>query len=291
MNRILLLGGSGTLGSEVLRYLQVEELNYLAPSTFELDVRDKENLLRIAIAFKPNWIVNCTAWTNVEDAEDLFETALSINEMAVRNIAEVAMQVNSRAIHVSTDYVFDGKSSEPYHEGAQVKPLNKYGESKLRGEIALLDLIPESSYVIRTSWLYGIKGKSFVKTILGKALRAEFAEVVCDETGSPTSARDLAKAIIRLINKPPIPGIFHFSNQGYCTWFHLAQTIYEEVGADSALIKAISSSSLNLKAKRPKFSLLSKDKWVSTGLLEIPEWKVSLVNLLPEMVAEMRKSE
>jgi dTDP-4-dehydrorhamnose reductase len=291
MNRILLLGGSGILGSEVLRNLNLEDMDYIAPLSSELDVRNKVSLQRFAHDFKPNWIINCTAWTNVDGAEDSFESALSLNETAVRNIAEVAKQINCRVIHVSTDYVFDGTSPEPYDESAQVKPLNKYGESKLRGEGELLKIMPEGAYIIRTSWLYGKSGKNFVKTIAAKAVRNESAQVVDDQIGSPTSARDLARAIISITDSPPKPGIYNFSNKGICSWFELACTIYRGVGADPKLVEAIDSSSLGLKAKRPKYSLLSKDKWESTGLSEISEWKISLESILPEILTEIQLSE
>ncbi len=290
MNRILLLGGSGNLGSEVLRKLQLMDVEYVAPQSTDLDVRDWYSMQTYVRDFKPDWIINCTAWTDVDGAEDSFEAALALNETAVRNIAEVAKQIKSRIIHVSTDYVFDGTSPEPYDENAQVQPLNKYGESKLRGENVLLDLIPRMSYIIRTSWIYGLSGKNFVKTIAAKALRDESAQVVDDQIGSPTNARDLAKAIISITNNPLTPGIYNFSNRGICSWYELARTIYKKVGADPTLVKAISTSSLSLKAKRPKYSLLSKDKWESTGLSKIPEWEISLASILPEIITEIQRT-
>ena len=291
MNRILLLGGSGILGSEVLIQLQQRNIDYVAPTTSDLDVKDKDNLERYFSEFKPNWIINCSAWTNVDAAEDSFEAALELNAGAVKNIADLANKFGCRVIHISTDYVFDGASSEPYREDAAVNPVNKYGQSKLRGEIDLLEVLPESAYVIRTSWLYGASGKSFVKTIAKKALHNETAKVVDDQEGSPTSAQDLAKGIIELIERKPQPGIYHYSNMGSCTWFELAQGIYKKVGADSKLVSPISSSTLDLKAKRPKYSLLSKEKWKSAGLSEIPNWESSLETLLPEIIIEIQESE
>ena len=291
MNRILLLGGSGILGSEVRRLLQLRDMNHVAPRSSDLDVRDKLKLQSFASDFKPNWIINCTAWTNVDGAEESFKETLELNEVAVRNIAEAANQVSSRIIHVSTDYVFDGVSPEPYDEGAQVKPINKYGESKLRGEIALLELSPTMSFIVRTSWLYGKDGKNFVKTLAAKAVRKESAQVVDDQIGSPTSARDLAKAILSITDNPPQTGIYNFSNKGVCSWFEFARKIYKEVGSDPELVEAIESSALSSKAKRPKYSLLSKDKWESAGLSKIPEWEISLETILPEILAEIRLSE
>jgi len=291
MNRILLLGGSGILGSEVLAQLKAGSFDYLAPKSTDLDIRDKVSLNNFALLFKPNWIVNCAAWTNVDGAEVLFEAALELNEGAVRNIAEVAEDMMIKVIHISTDYVFNGESSVPYDENAIVAPLNKYGESKLRGEKVLLDILPIDAYIVRTSWLYGIKGKNFVKTMATNAIGNKTARVVDDQFGTPTNARDLAKAIISITEYSPIEGIYNFSNIGSCSWFDLAQNIYKQLDSDPNLIEAINSTSLNLKAKRPKYSLLSKDKWLKSGLIDIPEWEWSLKSVLPEILSEIQTSE
>jgi dTDP-4-dehydrorhamnose reductase len=287
MNKILLLGGSGLLGSEVTRQFKSNNMDHIAPKSSHLDVRDKALLAKYIVDFKPNWIVNCAAWTDVEGAEDSFEAALDLNEKAVLNIAELASEIRCKVIHISTNYIFDGTSSLPYDENAEAIPINKYGESKLFGERALLGALPTRAYVIRTSWLYGVKGKSFVKTIAGKSIVNELSKVVDDEISSPTSAKDLTEGLIAIINNTPMPGIYNFSNNGSCSWFELAQTIYEQVNSNSILVEAISSSFLGLKAKRPSFSLLSKEKWNTAGLNEIPNWESSLELLLPDIVKEL----
>ena len=287
MERILLLGGSGILGSEVLHLLQNEDLDYVAPTSRDLDITNKDQLLKFISEFKPAWIVNCAAWTIVDGAESSFEEARQLNVVTVENLGIAADLFECKVIHISTDYVFDGESSEPYLETSPVHPLNKYGESKLQGERSLLAVLP-SAYVVRTSWLYGILGKNFVKTIAGKALRSEEVRVVDDQVGSPTSARDLATGILSILKNRPEPGIYNYSNRGSCSWFELAQRIYETVGADKGLVHPISSASLSFIAKRPKFSLLSKEKWISAGLSEVPNWEDSLELLLPEIISELR---
>jgi dTDP-4-dehydrorhamnose reductase len=288
MERILLLGGSGILGTEVLRMLENEKIEYVAPRSSDLDIRSRNEVSNLVQDYKPTWIINCAAWTNVDGAENSFGEACELNEVAVGIIGTAAESVGCKVVHISTDYVFDGESETPYEEDSPVNPKNKYGESKLRGEKTLLAVLP-SSFVIRTSWLYGVKGKSFVKTIAGKALRNEPARVVDDQVGSPTSATDLATAIISVIRIQPEPGIYNFSNEGTCSWFKLAKTIYENVGADPELVEAIDSASLNLKANRPKFSLLNKDKWKAAQLSQVPEWNSSLESMLPEIVAELKQ--
>jgi dTDP-4-dehydrorhamnose reductase len=286
MERILLLGGSGILGSEVLAHLQKENFDYVAPTSTDLDITNKGQLLRVISEFNPLWIINCAAWTNVDGAESSFEEAREINAMAVENLGVAADLFECKVIHISTDYVFDGDSSEPYLETSHVQPLNKYGESKLQGEKALLAALP-TAYVLRTSWLYGISGKNFVKTIAGKALRGEEISVVNDQVGSPTSARDLAIGILSILKNEPEPGIYNYSNLGSCSWFELAQKIYETVGADNSLVHPISSDSLSFIAKRPKYSLLSKEKWISAGLSEVPNWEDSLQLIMPEIISEL----
>ncbi len=287
MNQVLLLGGSGILGSEVFRYLNAEGYEYVAPTSTDLDIRDNEDLLMFISEIKPSWIINCAAWTNVDGAESSLREARELNSIAVENLGTAASLFGCKVIHISTDYVFDGESSKPYDESSPVKPVNKYGESKLEGENSLLLAAPDS-YVIRTSWLYGTSGKNFVKTIAGKAIKNEEARVVNNQIGSPTSARDLAGAIISIVNNEPKPGIYNYSNEGSCSWFEFAQRIYERVGSNPSLVLPITSDSLKLLARRPRFSLLSKEKWKSLGLAEVPRWEDSLDLLLPEIIAELR---
>lgn len=287
MERILLLGGSGILGSEALRLLASENLDYVAPASRDLDITDKDQLLSYISEFNPAWIFNCAAWTNVDGAESSFEEARQLNSIAVENVGIAADLFECKVIHISTDYVFDGEASEPYTENSFTLPLNKYGESKLQGERALLAVLP-FAYIVRTSWLYGVSGKSFVKTFTGKAFRNEGARVVDDQVGSPTSARDLATGILSIYKNQPQPGIYNYSNRGSCSWFELAQSIYKTVGANQALVLPISSDSLSFIAKRPKFSLLSKEKWISAGLSEVPKWEDSLELMVPEIISQLR---
>ena len=244
MERILLFGGSGILGSEVLCLLQNENLDYVAPASSDLDITNKDLLLRFISEFKPTWIVNCAAWTNVDGAESSFEEARQLNSIAVENMGIAAELFGCKVIHISTDYVFDGDASEPYTENSFALPINKYGESKLQGERALLAVTP--------------------------------------------SARDLATGVISMFKNQPEPGIYNYSNQGSCSWFELAQRIYKTVGANQALVLPISSESLSFIAKRPKFSLLSKEKWISAGLSEVPKWEDSLQLMVPEIISQLR---
>jgi dTDP-4-dehydrorhamnose reductase len=289
MNRLLILGGSGILGSEVVLKASKLNIDFVAPNSSDLDIRNYEEVLSVVSVFKPDWIINCAAFTNVDEAEESFDEAVLLNATAVENLAKAAAVVGSLLIHISTDYVFDGTSEIPYETSHATNPINKYGLSKQLGEAVLLDKYSGSSYVIRTSWLYGVNGKNFVKTLCGKALKSESAQVVGDQVGNPTSARDLATGIFELIEKKPSPGVYHFANQGSCSWFEFARQIYRLSGADPHLVKPIESSLLNLKAIRPKFSKLSVDKWESSGLGRINSWQESIENIFPEILSEMKK--
>ena len=287
MERVLLFGGSGILGTEILRVLQNEKFHYVAPRSSDVDIRDKYQVIALVQKFKPTWIINCAAWTNVDDAENSFEKACELNEFAIENIGTVADSIGCKVVHISSDYVFNGESEVPYEEYSQVNPINKYGESKLRGEKALFEVLPDA-YVIRTSWLYGVSGKNFVKTIASKALRNERAFVVDDQVGSPTSSRDLAIGIFSIVKVQPKPGVYNYSNEGSCSWFTLARTVYEKVEANVSLVEQINTSALKFVAKRPAFSLLSKEKWKSEGLSVVPSWEASLELLLPEIIINLK---
>lgn len=288
MNPVLLLGGSGLLGTEVLRLLNADNSDYISPTSRDLDIRDEDQLLKFVSDLKPSWIINCAAWTNVDGAETDFHGAMNLNTYAVENIGKVALEFKSRVIHISTDYVFDGTKSIPYTEFESANPLNVYGKSKLEGESALKANLESDSFLIRTSWLYGSAGKNFAKTIIRKALNQEFCSVVADQYGTPTSAADLANGIVALIRNPVSPGIYHYSNLGQATWFDFAQAIFQLIEADPVLIRACSTSEISQVAKRPPYSVLNKNKWLESTLPRIPEWQTSLEFAMPKLINAVR---
>jgi dTDP-4-dehydrorhamnose reductase len=288
MNHVLLLGGSGMLGSVVLRLLNSENFDYVAPTSLDLDIRDSAQLFKFVSDFRPSWIINCAAWTNVDGAESHFQDAMNLNAHAVGNIGKVALELESRVIHISTDYVFEGMKSIPYTESDATNPLNAYGKTKLAGEFALKENLESDSFLIRTSWLYGPTGKNFAKTMIRKALSQDICSVVADQNGTPTSAIDLARGIIDLVRNPVAPGIYHYSNLGQATWFDFAQKIYELTSTDPDLVRACLTSELSQVALRPTYSVLNKNKWIETKLSMIPEWQVSLELAMPKLLDAIR---
>ena len=288
MPRLLILGGSGILGSEVLKEALHRNFDCLSPRSQELDIRNLAELEKAVSSYKPDWIINCAAWTNVDGAESSPLEALDLNQNVVENIAKAAVKVNCAVMHISTDYVFDGSSAVGYAENDATNPINHYGLSKREGELALLKERSIKSYILRTSWLYGVTGKNFVRTMTARALKGEESKVVSDQIGSPTNARDLAQGIFSIIEKQTEPGIYHFANRGRCSWFEFAQKIYELSGANSGLVKPIESSQINQKAKRPSRSILDTTKWEDSQLGAIPSWESSLASLLPEIISSMK---
>lgn len=288
MTRLLILGSTGILGSEILKEALARSIDSCSPGSKELDIRNLTEVEEIVGSYKPDWIVNCAAWTNVDGAEASPLEALDLNRNAVENIAKAAAKVNCGVIHVSTDYVFDGSSNTGYSEDDATNPINHYGVSKWEGEEALLQERSVRSYIVRTSWLYGVTGKNFVRTMTAKALRGDESKVVSDQVGSPTNARDLAKGIISIIEQRPKVGIYHFANQGSCSWFEFAKKIYDLAGANSELVKPIESTQLHQIAKRPSRSILDTSKWSESQLGTIQPWEEALASLMPEIISTIK---
>lgn len=288
MKRILLIGGSGTLGSQVLIQLEKTGHDFAAPSSSEMDAQSKAALSEFANQFKPDLVINCAAWTNVDGAEAKYEEALMLNSGVIQNLIELSDELNFGIVHVSTDYVFDGESKTPYSESDRTNPINAYGKSKLQGEIKLQEKLKKDSFIIRTSWLYGPVGKNFVKIMIRKALRGENAQVVDDQFGSPTNALDLAAGIVTLMEGTFESGVYHFSNLGECSWFEFAQEIYRLVGADPDLVVRCKTSEIHQVTHRPKYSVLSKEKWIQSGVSTISCWQESLESSIASLVKEAR---
>ncbi len=275
---ILITGANGQLGLEIAK---------LAPmfSVYTFFFTDKSTLNIVDFAKVEGYvskknidvIVNCAAYTNVDKAEDEFEISDKVNHLAVKNLGKIAKKHHLKLIHISTDYVFDGNSSIPYKETDATNPKNAYGISKLKGENALLEINPENSAIIRTSWLYSEFGHNFVKTMVGLSKEKESISVVSDQIGSPTYAKDLAFAILTIIPKIDNEGIqiYHYANKGMCSWFQFAEEIMK-IAQLNCIILPITSADFKTKAKRPKYSLLNTDKIQHNFNLEIPNWEDAL---------------
>jgi len=285
---IWLIGNKGMLGYEVERLLKGHKLNYLA-SDKEVDVCDYEALENYGQNRKINWIINCSGYTQVDKAEEEKEMTFKINRDGVRNIVRLSLEKQAKLIHISTDYVFSGEKEGflGYTEDDEPNPINTYGESKLAGEKEIIGGLKEY-FIIRTAWLYGLKGNNFVYTILRLCKEREVIKVVDDQFGSPTYALDLAEVILKIIKDNSSGyGIYHFTNEGVTNWYGFARVIYEKAKSLNLLrvskrveIREIKTEDYPTAARRPRHSILSKDKIKKEFNLKIRDWEESLVDFL-----------
>ncbi len=276
METILITGSHGQLGNEMQQAaVRFPQFNYIFTDVEELDICDKTSLDAFVKAHKVNVIVNCAAYTAVDKAEDDVELCYKINADAVRNIGEVATANNLKVIHVSTDYVFDGTNYMPYTEDQPVCPATVYGKSKLAGEQALMASCKES-VIIRTAWLYSSFGNNFVKTMLKLGSERDSLNVIFDQVGTPTYAADLADTILKIISHETFnPGIYHFSDEGVCSWYDFTKTIHRiaEITCD---VHPIETKDYPARTPRPHYSVLNKAKIKAAYEITIPHWEESL---------------
>lgn len=280
MERILVTGANGQLGSE-LNVIALERPNYeWVFADRKMITLDELDLLKNQLeGIKPTIIINCGAYTAVDKAEIEEELAFKINHLSVEAIAKYANENNVKLIHISTDYVFDGESSEALDEEAITGPINVYGKSKRAGEVACLKECP-NAIIIRTSWVYSKFGNNFVKTMQRLMQEKESISVVNDQIGTPTYAFDLAEAIMSIINHENwVNGIYHYSNEGQISWYEFA-LIIKELGGYKCDVQGVSSSEYVTPAKRPSFSLLKSEKIKRIYSLEIPDYKESLKKVI-----------
>ena len=282
MSNILVTGSKGQLGSELKDFeSKFKQYAFYFTDSNRLDIRDHEKVKSYCIENKIEIIINCAAYTAVDKAESDVELCDAINHLAVRNFAEIAKENNIKLIHISTDYVFDGKAHKPYTEKDMPNPKSVYGKTKLAGEATMLNINPANSIIIRTSWVYSRFGNNFVKTMLRLGKERDELNVVADQIGTPTNAADLAKAILTILPqlKNEAVALFHYSNEGVCSWYDFAKAIFEIEGLPTK-VSLIESSQYPTLAKRPFYSVLNKSKIKEVYKLDIPYWKDSLIKCI-----------
>ena len=278
------------LGSDLLLKLSAEH-EIIGMDKEEIDIVSAKECMNAIKETAPDTVINAAAYTNVDGCETAREECFAVNADAVKNIAEACQSKKIHIIHFSTDYVFDGTTRVPYKEDDKCNPINVYGESKLAGE-NFLRTLSDNYLLIRTSWLYGIKGKNFVQAILEKAKAKNFIDdtmakakakteksstlsVVDDQVGSPTYTKDLAAAVAILIEKNA-KGIFHVTNRGSCSWHQFAVKILQEAGFDKIEVRPIKSDQLQRSARRPAYSILSMQKFIQTTGKTMQPWQLAL---------------
>lgn len=274
-------GAAGQLGNELHNVLEQKMPGVTMYTDIkDLDLTDSEAVKKFIIDNEISHVVNCAAYTAVDKAEQEPALCAKINTDAVKNIAEVAADYGVKVIHVSTDYVFDGTAHAPYKESDKVNPISTYGTTKRKGEMVLLSMSPDA-VIIRTAWLYSPYGNNFVKTMMRLGSERPELGVVCDQIGTPTYALDLAEAIYTILTaRQWVPGIYHFSDEGVCSWYDFTKAIHRIAGIKSCNVKPIATDDYPTLAARPPYSVLDKTRIKKTYGITIPHWEESLVDCI-----------
>ncbi len=289
--KILVTGSNGQLGSELQQLAPtMDGMDFLFTDVDTLDICNKVAIEEFLANQPVDFIINCAAYTAVDKAEDDIEQCYAINRDAVRNLGEVAASIGCKVIHVSTDYVFNGKAYRPYTEDMQIAPNTIYGKSKAEGEEELLRVCMDA-VILRTSWLYSAFGNNFVKTMLKLGKERETLSVIYDQIGTPTYAADLAVVILEIVRQAIEDestfktGTYHFSNEGVCSWYDFAVAIHRLAGI-TCDVRPIESSAYPAKAPRPFYSVLNKAKLKATFHIPIAHWQDSLGKCIAILMSE-----
>lgn len=276
LKNILVTGANGQLGNEMRVVSETQtDVTYHFTDVAELDICDIDAIERFVVDNAIDCIVNCAAYTNVNKAEEDMILCDKLNHLAPANLAQVAAKHDLGLVHISTDYVFDGRHFRPYKESDSTCPNSVYGTTKLAGEEAIRTLHPET-LIIRTAWLYSTFGNNFVKTMLRLGAERTELGVVFDQIGTPTYARDLARTIHHILCRAIIPGIYHYSNEGACSWYDFTKAIFTLGGITNCLLKPLHTEEYPTPAARPHYSVLDKSKIKQTYGIEVPYWMDSL---------------
>lgn len=270
--RVLVTGANGMLGRDLQEALVGHEVTALGRA--DLDVTDPEAV--DAAVSGHDAVVNCAAYTKVDDAEAHEAEAYAVNATGPANLAAACARRGARLVTISTDYVFDGTATSPYEEDRPRDPLNAYGRTKAAGEELALQRHPGGTYVVRTAWLYGAHGPNFARTMLQLAASRDTWSVVDDQVGQPTWTADLAAQIVRLLESEAPAGVYHGTNSGEATWYEFARAVLEEAGLDPERIQPTDSSAFVRPAPRPAYSVLAHGGWARAGLAPMRPWREAL---------------
>ena len=288
MTRWLVTGAGGMLGTDLVAALAACGEPVTGMNRAGLDVTDAAAITDAIARSRPDVVVNCAAWTAVDDAEAAEEQALAVNAGGAANLAAGCAAAGARMVQLSTDYVFAGEASRPYAEDDVPAPRAAYGRTKLAGERAVLGRLPGSGYVVRTAWLYGAHGPNFVRTMIKLEEQRPAIDVVDDQHGQPTWTADVAQQIIALIQAAAPPGIYHATSSGQTTWFGLAREIFGLLGADPARVRPIPSSELSRPAPRPAYSVLGHGAWDRLATPPAGDWRAALHRAFPDLLTAQR---
>jgi dTDP-4-dehydrorhamnose reductase len=278
----LVTGATGMLGQDLQKVLTGRSVTALGRS--DLDVTDASAVSDAVEGH--HYVINCAAYTKVDDAETHEAEAFAVNATGAGNLAAAAAKHGSRFVQLSTDYVFDGTATEPYSEDAPRHPVSAYGRTKAEGERLALEHNPGRTFIVRTAWLYGEHGPNFVKTMLRLAAEHETVTVVTDQLGQPTWSLDLATRIVELLDAGAPTGIYHATNSGRASWYEFAKEVFSVAGLDPDRVKPTSSAQFVRPAPRPAYSVLGQEGWRRAGLAPLRDWKEALAAAADDGVVE-----
>ncbi len=271
--KILVTGVKGQLGYDVVREGQKYGFDMFGTDVDNMDITDSRQVKSVISDFNPDAVIHCAAYTAVDAAEDNIDICRKINVDGTRNIAKVCKDLNIPMMYFSTDYVFDGKGEHFRKEDDDKAPLNVYGQTKYDGELEVQKLV-EKHFILRISWVFGVNGNNFIKTMLRIGQTKDVVGVVADQIGSPTYTEDLAVLVIKMIQTSKY-GVYHVTNEGVCSWYEFACEIFKQAGLE-VQVTPLTSEEYPVKAARPKNSRMSKDKLVDAGFCLLPNWQDAL---------------
>lgn len=278
--KVLVTGLNGQLGYDVVRMGQLQGIDVIGVNRQDLDITVEDEVNRTVERIQPDAIIHCAAYTAVDKAEDEQEICRSVNVEGTLYLARAAQAINAKFMYISTDYVFDGEGLASYTEEDLPNPVGYYGLTKLQGEQVVQTTL-KNWFIIRISWVFGVNGSNFVKTMLRLAESHSEVGVVCDQFGSPTYTWDLARLLLDMIQSDKY-GIYHASNEGICSWADFAEEIFKLAGKDTS-VKRISTEEYPTRAIRPRNSRLSKQKLANNGFGALPHWQDALERYLKEI--------
>lgn len=273
--KVLVTGGNGQLGYDVISLLNSEGIEFLGTDRESLDITNKEQVTRVISDYNPDAVIHCAAYTAVDKAEDEKNLCYSVNVLGTKYVAEACKEIDAKMVYISTDYVFDGEGDEPFRVTDKPNPINYYGQTKYKGEVEVQKIL-DKYFVVRISWVFGGNGNNFVKTMLRLGKERDEISVVADQIGSPTYTYDLAKLLIEIIGTDKF-GVYHATNEGYCSWYEFACEIFKQAGV-AVKVNPIKTEDYPTKARRPKNSRLYK-----SPLIELENWEDALNHYIKHM--------
>ena len=279
--KVLVTGVKGQLGYDVVRELQKRGHEAVGVDIDEMDITDAAAVEQVMMKTQPEAVIHCSAYTAVGRAEDDTEICRRVNVDGTENIAKICKKLDCKMLYLSTDYIFSGDGERPWEPDDKASPLNAYGQSKYDGELALKKYV-DKYFIVRISWVFGINGNNFIKTMLRLGRENGAVKVVDDQIGSPTYTYDLARLLVDMIESDRY-GAYHATNEGICSWYEFAKEIFRAAGMNDVSVTPVKSGEFPVKAKRPKNSRMSKEKLVANGFSLLPAWQDAVARYIKEL--------